>query len=44
MHKWYNASKTESARAVCVTIPAEAFEIPGVGMLKDEWIPLKPKM
>jgi len=29
MHKWYNASKTEAARFVAVTLPCEPFEIAG---------------
>jgi hypothetical protein len=40
MHKWINKSKTEPARAVAVTLPAAAFEIPGTGkMLQQEWLP-----
>jgi hypothetical protein len=29
MHKWYNASQTEAARFVAVTLPCEPFEIAG---------------
>lgn len=44
MHKWINASKTEPARAVAVTVPAVAFEIPGTGKMLDlEYLP-KPKI
>jgi len=35
MHKWYNASKTEPARFVAVTLPCEPFEITGK-MLEEE--------
>lgn len=29
MHKWINASKTNSARFVAVTLPCEPFKIAG---------------
>lgn len=29
MHKWYNASETEPARFLGVTMPCEPFEIAG---------------
>lgn len=36
MHKWYNASKTEPARFVAVTLPCEPFQIPGTGEMLEE--------
>ena len=36
MHKWYNGSKTEPARFVAVTLPCEAFEIPGTRKMLEE--------
>lgn len=36
MHKWYNASKTEPARFVAVTLPCEPFKIPGTGEMLEE--------
>ena len=46
MHKWINASKTEPARFVAVTLGAEPFEIPGTGKMLEEWHgpPSNPKM
>ena len=46
MHKWINASKTEPARFVAVTLACEPFEIPGKGMLEEWHEPPKeqPKM
>ncbi|KAF1940801.1 hypothetical protein EJ02DRAFT_405858 [Clathrospora elynae] len=39
MHKWHNGSETEAARLIGVTLPCEAFEIPGTGkMLAEEHI------
>jgi hypothetical protein len=37
MHKWFNASKTEPARFVAVTLPCEAFNIQG-RMLEEEHV------
>jgi hypothetical protein len=48
MHKWHNASETEPARFIAITLPAEAFSIPGsqgkmveeehvVGSERKEW-------
>lgn len=36
MHKWINASMTEPARFVAVTLPCEPFEIPGKGEMLEE--------
>ena len=37
MHKWVNASKTEPARFVAVTLPCEPFEIAGK-MLEEAFL------
>lgn len=39
MHKWHNASQTEPARFIAITLPAEPFQIPGTGeMLTEEHV------
>jgi hypothetical protein len=35
MHKWFNASQTEAARFVAVTLPCEPFEIAGKMLEED---------
>lgn len=45
MHVWRNASKTEPARFVAVTIAAESFKIPGTGeMLREVHLPKETKL
>jgi hypothetical protein len=40
MHRWHNASKTEAARFVAVTLPAVPFKIPGTNeMLSEVHVP-----
>ncbi|KIW04202.1 uncharacterized protein PV09_04510 [Verruconis gallopava] len=40
MHKWHNASDTEPARFVAVTLPAVPFPLPGTGeMLREIHVP-----
>jgi hypothetical protein len=40
MHRWHNASKTEPARFVAVTLPAVPFQIPGTNeMLSEVHVP-----
>lgn len=41
-HRWVNASKTEPARFVAVTLGAEPFDIPGKGRLEEWFAPSKP--
>jgi hypothetical protein len=31
MHKWHNASETEPARFIAITLAVEPFEMPGKG-------------
>ncbi|KAI4714881.1 hypothetical protein J4E89_000564 [Alternaria sp. Ai002NY15] len=39
MHKWHNASETEPARFIAITLPAEPFQVPGTGeMLAEEHV------
>jgi hypothetical protein len=35
MHKWYNASKTEPARFVAVTLPCKPFLINGKDLAEE---------
>jgi hypothetical protein len=36
MHKWHNASETEPARFIAITLPAEPFQVPGTGVMLTE--------
>jgi hypothetical protein len=39
MHKWHNASETEPARFIAITLPAKPFKVPGTEkMVADEHI------
>jgi quercetin dioxygenase-like cupin family protein len=38
MHRWSNPSETEAARFVAVLVPAEEFEVPGLGRVEEEHV------
>jgi quercetin dioxygenase-like cupin family protein len=38
MHRWSNPSEDEAARFVAVIVPAEEFEVPGLGKVAEEHV------